>query len=445
VGTTVEVRDLFGDVPARRKFLRADSTETGHVAEAVTLLALAHPETGFSLVSGGRVMLQAPPVSSPRERAYQVFGGGFLDQMLPVEAARDWVRVSGWVSRPETRVRRAVHRLFVNRRPVRDRSLSKAIAEGSQAAAGQRPEAILFLEVPPHLVDVNVHPAKTEVRFADTRIVWSAVQGAVRSALSLGVRDDLPRAESSRIEEAASAYVVAPEPHRCLAFGGVRSGVEAGRTTPPEVAPIDAAEPSAGGPAALQAIGQHRSTYIVATDGEDLILVDQHTAHERVRFETLLERLEARRVESQALLSPMVLHLPPELLAVVEANAESLLVLGFDVEDFGAGSLRLRAVPALLGAHDAASALTALLRDYLEAETGRWVVSSNRERLAATLACHSAVRAGQVLSMQSMQTILQDLLQTAHPTLCPHGRPTTVRIPREDISRWFGRTGWKRR
>jgi DNA mismatch repair protein MutL len=141
----------------------------------------------------------------------------------------------------------------------------------------------------------------------------------------------------------------------------------------------------------------------------------------------------------------MVVQLPPELLAVVEANAASLLALGFDVEDFGAGSVRLRAVPALLGGRDPSSALATLLRGYLDAETERWIVEGSRERLAATLACHSAVRAGQALSREAMQAILGNLVETDHPTLCPHGRPTTVRIPREDVSRWFGRSGWRRR
>jgi DNA mismatch repair protein MutL len=449
IGTSLEVRDLFGEVPARRKFLRADATETGHVAEIVTLLALARPRTGFLLMSGERSVVRAPAVDGLAERVYQLLGASALERLVPVAGGEAWVRVSGFVSRPEHRAKqRAVHRLFVNGRPVRDRALSKAIVEGARAAgAGLRPEAILFLEVPPHMVDVNVHPAKTEVRFAEGRTVWAAVQSAVRGALSSGVGAQPPRAESSRVGETAGGYTT--DSPRGAGEQGISSGRLAFESTSVggltrgrgEVGPEGSAKSDQG---QLGVIGQHRNTYIVATDGEDLLLVDQHTAHERVRFEALVERLASRAVESQALLSALVIELAPELLAVVEAHASTLGELGFDVEGFGGGALRLRAVPALLGAHDAAVSLRELLRDFLERETAQWTISGTRERLAATLACHSAVRAGQALSRESMAAIVGDLAQTAHPTLCPHGRPTSVRIPREDVSRWFGRTGWKR-
>jgi DNA mismatch repair protein MutL len=201
--------------------------------------------------------------------------------------------------------------------------------------------------------------------------------------------------------------------------------------------------PAAAPPASV--IGQHRNTYILVSGGEDLVLVDQHTAHERVRYEALLERMASRVVESQVLLLPLVVTLPPELRPVVEADAGLLLDLGFDIEPFGGGDLRVRAVPALLGTRDPGAALQAMLRDVLEREAADWIVAGARERLAASLACHSAVRAGQALSRESMAAIVQDLGRTAHPNLCPHGRATTVRIPAGEVSRWFGRSGWKRR
>jgi DNA mismatch repair protein MutL len=204
-----------------------------------------------------------------------------------------------------------------------------------------------------------------------------------------------------------------------------------------------APEPAAATPPAV--IGQHRNTYILVSGGEDLILVDQHTAHERVRFEALLDRVAARAVESQVLLLPQVITLAPELRPVVEANAPMLLDLGFDIEPFGGDALRVRAVPALLGTRDPGPAIEAMLRDVLDREAADWIVSGARERLAASLACHSAVRAGQPLSREAMTAIVLDLGRTAHPTLCPHGRATSVRIPRDDVSRWFGRSGWKRR
>jgi DNA mismatch repair protein MutL len=195
----------------------------------------------------------------------------------------------------------------------------------------------------------------------------------------------------------------------------------------------------------LVVLGQHRETYIVATDGEELVLVDQHTAHERVRFEALQAGSERRTGESQLLLAPAIVSLAPELRPLLEENLDSLRALGYDVEPFGGGALRLRAVPALLGGRDPQGALDRLLRDLREREGGDWAVADRRDRLAATLACHSAVRAGQTLGIETMTAILGDLQKTAHPALCPHGRPTVARIPRDELSRLFGRTGWTRR
>jgi DNA mismatch repair protein MutL len=450
-GTTVETRDLFGAVPARRKFLRADSTETGHVAETVGLLAIGHPGRGFWLKSGGRTIIEAPPVDALGPRLYQLYGGRLLEDLVLVDGGEEWARVSGLVSRPDVaRAGRPNLRLFVNGRPVRDRALSKAVAEAyRRVGAGDRGfEAFLRLEVPSHLVDVNVHPAKTEVRFADPRTVWTAVERALSDALASGVRR-APVAVSSlevTIPAAAEASLDPPAPAD-RRWERLDYGVE------PDTGPARVAEPglpeAAGVEAELAAdlrvLGQHRSTYIVATDGEELVLVDQHTAHERVRFEQLLLRVERRAAESQLLLAPAVWPLAPELLPLIEEHAEALASLGYDVEAFGGGSVRVRAVPAVLGPQDPGAALERLLRDVGEREGSEWAVAGFKDRLAATLACHSAVRAGQGLPLESMSGIVRDLLRTRHPTLCPHGRPTIVRLPKEDVSRWFGRVGWRRR
>jgi DNA mismatch repair protein MutL len=457
-GTTVEVRDLFGAVPARRKFLRSSATEAAHVAEAVTLLALARPGTGFSLRSGGRVVLEAPAVDGLAARIYQLFGAGTLADLVPVEGGSDWAVVRGFVSRPDRpRPARPDLRLFVNLRPVRDRALSKAVLEAFRSSgAGDRGFlAFLFVEVPAHVVDVNVHPAKTEVRFADARTVFAAVERAVRAALSGGVR--VPPAVASS-EGAAGAAEAVPGPgpgttarevvtgaqlalERFADAVAERRGAYAGASSAPGGASAEADE-ERGTPRVL---GQHRLTYIVASDGDELILVDQHTAHERVRFEQLLERAGRRLVESQGLVVPAIVELAPELRPVLAAHAEALAELGYDVEEFGAGATRLRAVPAVLGTADPGPSLERVLRDLKEREGAEWAVAGSRDRLAATLACHSAVRAGQPLGPDAMGAILRDLRRTAHPTLCPHGRPTVVRVPRDELSRWFGRTGWRRR
>jgi DNA mismatch repair protein MutL len=445
-GTTVEVRDLFGAVPARRKFLRAASTEAAHVAETLTLLALARPGTGFSLKSGGRVLLEAPPVDGLAARLFQLFGARLLEDLVPVEGGTEWVGVRGFVSRPDRpRPARPNLRLFVNGRPVRDRALSKAVLEAYRAAGGgdRGYEAFVFVEVPPHMVDVNVHPSKTEVKFADARTVWAAVERAVRTALSGGARE-APWATPGRGagEEAARRAGVAVEAFLEGAGGGEtrplweRPGVGASVAGESAAPPLEAPAPVV--------LGQHRLIYIVASDGEELLLVDQHTAHERVRFERLLDRAGRRAVESQGLVSPLVVELSPDLLPVLDAHVEALRELGYDVEPFGGGATRLRAVPAILGTRDPGPALERVLRDLEEREAADWAVAGTRDRLAATLACHSAVRAGQSLNLEQMSSIVRDVFRTAHPTLCPHGRPTVVRVPREELSRWFGRTGWRR-
>jgi DNA mismatch repair protein MutL len=456
-GTTVEVRDLFGGVPARRKFLRADATESGHLAEALTLLALARPATGFVLSAHGRTLMQAPPVAGLRERVYQVFGARYLDDLVEVEGGTEWARVRGFVSRPErTAVSRPAFRLFVNGRAVRDRGLAKAVGEAYRAAGARdvRGETLLFLDAPPHLVDVNVHPAKAEVRFADPRTAWAAVERAVRAGLSQGARAAAPRADTARIVAAVEAYTGGAsgvaEGERPWPIGGRRSDAAA---LPPAAG---AGTAGTAGPASESAVvslfaeapptvlGQHRNTYLVASSGEDLLLVDQHTAHERVRFERLMTQLAGGSAESQLLITPLVFTPAPAVRTVLESSGDELAALGFEVEAFGGGAVRVRAVPAVLPATDPAQALDALLRDLVEREGSEWLVAGLRERMAATLACHSAVRAGQRLSLDAMSAIVRDLARTDHPSLCPHGRPTLVRIPRADVTRWFGRGGWRR-
>jgi DNA mismatch repair protein MutL len=445
-GTTVEVRDLFGAVPARRKFLRAESTEASHVAEAVTILALARPDVGFLLTSGGRTLVQAPPVDSLLARVHQVFGATYADELAPVEGGQAWVTVRGFARPPSSSAAgRASVRLFVNGRSVRDRAIARAVTEAYRATGVRdpRPEVLLFVDVPLHIVDVNVHPAKTEVRFAEPRTVWSAVEQAVRQALGAGARRAAPRVELSGDFDGRSAtgsvsWAGEGGGGGTLASGGASVIAEprSPETTGAPAALLETAPPTV--------LGQHRNTYIVVTDGEDLILVDQHTAHERVRFEAIVDGLDGRRTESQILLMPLVATVAPRLRPGLEAHQETLRALGFDAEPFGGDTVRVAAVPAVLGGRDPGTALETLLAELIDRESAEWAVSSTRDRMAATLACHSAARAGQALAPDAMRAIVAGLWSTRQPASCPHGRPTRVRLPREDVSRWFRRTGWGR-
>jgi DNA mismatch repair protein MutL len=435
-GTTVEVRDLFGAVPARRKFLRADGTETSHVAEAVTVLALARPDVGFTLKSGGRTLIQAPAVDALPARVFQVFGD-VLEDLAPVEGGEGWARVRGLVARPDRPgASRATVRLYVNGRPVRDRGVIRALSDAYREEAGRelRGEALLFLEAPTHLVDVNVHPAKTEVRFAEPKTVWVAVQSAIRDALASGGRTirRAAFAEAAPVGPADGAGVAADR--------GPEWGYERRAPDSPMRGPAIADAAAALLPAPLFAdapptvLGQHRNTYIVATDGEDLILVDQHTAHERVRYEALEGARAAGRVESQLLLAPAVITLAPRLRPVLD-----------EVEPFGGDAVRVCAVPSVLAGRDPAAALEHVLRDLLERESAAGEVAEARHRVLATVACHSAARAGQPLAREAMTAIVAALWKSEQASVCPHGRPTRVRVARDDVSRWFGRTGWRRR
>jgi DNA mismatch repair protein MutL len=449
-GTTVEVRDLFGAVPARRKFLRAEPTEAAHVAEALTLLALARPDVGFFLTSSGRSTIQAPAVDGLFARVHQVFGATYADELVAIESGQAWVRVRGFARAPTAAPSRTVIRLFVNGRAVRDRAIARAVTEAYRATGVRDPraEVLLFVEVPLHMVDVNVHPAKTEVRFAEPRTVWSAVEHALRQALSTGGGNQhVPRVvlagEAGATSSAARGWGTGSTSGASMVREAASGTLHAEAVQDPG-AVHDRLAPALLETAPPTVLGQHRNTYIVATDGDDLILVDQHTAHERVRFEAILEGLERRAVESQLLLVPMVVMLPPRLRPGLEANQPALRALGFDAEPFGGDSVRVSAVPAVLGGRDPGASLAAILSDLLDRESAQWAVSSARDRLAATVACHSAARGGDPLTADAMRAIVAGLWSARDPTTCPHGRPTRVRVAREDVSRWFRRTGWTR-
>ena len=448
----MEVKNLFAEIPARRKFLRAESTELRHAVEIVSLLAVARSGVGFTVRADGREVLSLPPSTSTEERVSAVLGRDLATGLAAVDFEEMGISVSGFVSRDPSRGgARPDVRAYVNGRPVKDRGLSKALSEAYRALGhfDPKPLAVLFVDVGLDMVDVNVHPAKTEVRFREPSRVFQAVVRAARRALASSARADSP-APSWPLRTASLAdSSVSASPGGLQAYSnGNGPSPEAGGDPPRwwESAPASegaaAFGQTAGSPVTV--LGQFRDTYIVAVVDGDLWLFDQHTCHERARFEQIERRKKGERAQSQALLEPVVVQVSPSLALLAEEASLELYDLGFEIEAFGAGSLLVRSLPHLLSGRDPAGAVTRVLRQIEDGSETHWAVEGRAHRLAASLACHSAVRAGQKIGPATMHEIIIGLRSAEFQDYCPHGRPTRHRIPKEDIAKWFERTGWRR-
>jgi DNA mismatch repair protein MutL len=438
-GTAVEVNDVFYNLPARRKFLKSDAAEAAQVSRVSTQLALAYPDVGFTLTSGGRTVLQCPPAASLRDRLFQLYGE--RDDLLEVHKEVGGVRIAGYVAAlAEHGPARGPQNVFVNRRIVKDRTIAHAIIDAySQASIKERsPEVHLFIEMPPDAVDVNVHPTKAEVRFRDQSFVHELVRRALMDRLGRGGVPELELRPDAAAPAGASAQSIpgilsgASFPSRWMP--AVESGLsEAGsgvsRTAPgrsgTDIRP-------------MIPLGQFRDTFIIAIDDEGVAIIDQHVAHERVLFERVMEKLTAGRLESQRLLVPLLVDLPPAAYATLVGRAEQLDRLGYEVESFGASTLRVGAVPAILRTEDSSKALLALAEDLEGLDRGAQVQDA-LQRIAATTACHAAVKANYPLTHAKMAHILDELRATAYSTVCPHGRPVMLRLTRREIEKNFER------
>src|SRR5688572_27681314 len=554
-GTAINVRDLFFNVPARRKFLRSEATESFHLTNLVTHYALAHPEISFALVNNGRESLRCAPAEDLRERAYQIFGEEFVESLLEVSAEVGGVaRVSGYVSAPRARrTTRDAQYLFVNGRYVRDRLVARALSEGYRSVLphGVYPSALLFLEVAPEEVDVNVHPAKTEVRFRRASAVAEAVREAVRAALHTGgflhVEDgfttdaggDLSAngygeagGSGAGVGETARASSTpddaAPARQEAMEFGWTPAGEEAtwkggavedwlrpsesaldavarsvglgaargaGASDDDEGAAVfrqgDVGQPdsrSQGGEVAgvgesettgvregqtvsssetaraasaplpplnsaagivrevsaesltsnVRPVGQLEESFILATDAEGLLLIDQHAAHERVLFDKYRRLEESRRPESQALLVPETFDLTPAQAAIYDEVSGELERLGFSLTRLSGRTVAVRAVPADLPPAGARNLLAEIL-DTVDAEKRGRARATLRDEIAASLACHAAIKINTPLTHEKMRWLIDRLLLTSSPTTCPHGRPAILRLAKRDIERGFHR------
>jgi DNA mismatch repair protein MutL len=527
-GTTVSVADLFYSVPARRKFLKSDTTELGHIASLVTHYALANPGKQFVLTTPTQTIIDCAPTDRLADRVYQLFGKQSLDELVEIptvsaafraaitepelepEEEKARISVYGFTSRPEVqRPNRNGIYIFVNRRLVRDRLILHAVHEAYRniVPQGVFPATLLFLEMPYDEVDVNVHPAKIEVRFRRSQFVHDFTRDAIRQALMStrpiasfaaaagagnsahsavpsqgsafgtlpafaeaasaspgGVPADgpslVPRAIIPGLEEVGlgsgvgsdsgfdlSSVPLQPVPQRFsfesgLSIGATRSvsipepnwaaNFAAGRGDAP------ATLPHPDEIADLKPLGQVSSSFIVAVNGEGLWIVDQHVAHERVLFEQHLEARRAGKVESQRMLMPMILELSPRQLVIYEKIAEELTANGFEVEPMGPRSVAIQSVPAGVAASDAEKLLTEIL-DGTERENAAISIETLQAKIAASTACHAAIKVNVPLDQTKMEWLLAALAKTDCPMACPHGRPVVLRYSVKEIERAFQR------
>ncbi len=513
-GTTFSIRDVFFNTPARRKFLKSEPTELSHIAALVTHYALAYPEKHFALHSTTNALLDAPPATKLSERIYQIFGREVLEQLLPVAAetnfARaglpepppwkrepDWqppapgaLRLHGFVSRPELqKLNRNSMYIFVNRRLIRDRLVQHAITEAYRNILPPTsfPVVLLFLEMPPEEVDVNVHPAKTEVRFRQQSFLHDFVRDSIRNALVRtrpaasfltalttnpvespalvpavsplpGPADADNAAQPQRWQESEPIHaqqdaepfmLVAPVPEplaqrlplaatESLAAASATLGAESLAAAVHANGDVATDGPSLHGLASLRALGQLRESFILAVNAEGLWIIDQHVAHERVLFEKILRERQVEQVQRQRLLMPVLIDLKPEQMPLFASIAAELERNGLEAEPFGPRTLAVKAAPTGLEGRE----LERMIHEVLE-QAGSEQQAENletvRTRIAASIACHAAIKINTPLEPAKIDWLLAELAQTEHPTSCPHGRPIVLRYSLKDIQRAFQR------
>jgi DNA mismatch repair protein MutL len=445
-GTFVEVADLFYNLPARRKFLKSDTAEATQISRLITQMALGYPEVGFWLTSGGRKLLECPPAPGLRQRFYQLFGE--RPDLVEVRKEAGGLAIHGYVAAlGDQGPVRGPQNVFVNRRIVKDRTIAHAIGDAYSVATikERSPEVHLFLQIPPDRVDVNVHPTKAEVRFLEQSLVHEVLRRALADALGQGRAPELQ----------LTAVTPDQDEPRPMSIPGVLAGASIGSRWVPEVLPRQGQDGEAHPASPREAVGapvqqmpaeirpmiplgQFRDTFIIAVDDEGVAIVDQHVAHERVLFERVMEKLTAGRLESQRLLTPILIEMSPAQRQALAQHTGTLERFGLELEAFGGDSLRLSAVPAILDPGECEAAVRALAEDLEGLDRGSGVEGALR-RIAATMACHAAVKANYPLTLEKMRFILEELRRTAYSSVCPHGRPVVLRLSRREIEKNFQR------
>jgi DNA mismatch repair protein MutL len=431
-GTTVTVRNLFKRVPARLKFLKSIATESGHVANVVTQYALAYPEVAFSLAVDSKEILRTSGKGKLTDAVIDVYGVATASKMMSVDSSQQtWtaahgtldIHVSGMVGSPELgRTGRGYLSFFVNRRWVNSRTLAYAVEEAYSGLlmTGKHPVAVIDITIPSGEVDVNIHPAKSEVKFHNEGEVFRAVQKAVRQSLTAQM--PVPQ-----IEDVVAPYKATPS-HSLEQLWGTDATAEKpalqSEATPTLLTSLPV----------LRVLGQVISAYIVAEGPDGLYLIDQHAAHERVRYDRVKRQREERKPEVQGLLEPATLEVTPRQDAIMRSCLEHLANFGFTLEAFGDRTYLVRTVPSIVAGDDWSGMLKELLDTLAGEERSKW-----EERMVASIACHGAIKSGQTLSDEEMGSLVRQLEQTDNPHTCPHGRPTIIKLSAAQLEREFGR------
>ncbi len=465
-GTMVEVRDLFFNTPARRKFMRTVPTELGHITELLAKIALCYPGISFLLEHNGQI-LRDWPACNPADRTADVLGSGFRSNMIPISLEKGIVSVSGWISKPGS-YQKSARRIyvFVNGRPVRDRGIMAALTDGYRGRIMKQawPAAVLNIRLPADTVDVNVHPTKNEIRFAAPSTVYSAVRDAVSAALvdsvnqpaheasfseSAGNTDTPERIPRNREMEFPDPMFRPPAKARAVHHDTLNESLP---PFEPAAPPAPAQEPRpepVRGPACdpgftdlgnARPIGQFNRTYLLCELYQTLVIIDQHAAHERIVFERLESALKGNKLPVQELVTAETIEVNYREAAVIEAMLPGLLAMGFEIEPFGPGIFAIKAVPDILAGRSAGELILNIAAKIIENGYAPGAEAA-MEASIAVLACHGAIRANQPLSETEIRALLKQLAACRNPQTCPHGRPTAIFIPAGKLEKDFKRTG----
>jgi DNA mismatch repair protein MutL len=450
VGTTVEVRELFFNTPARRKFLKSEATELAHCVEAVRRHALARPELAFAVWHDGKPVARWAPASAA-ERAADILGAAFLEHSRAVAVDLGGLAIAGRTGTPESaRARADLQYVYVNGRHVRDKLIAHAVraAYDDVLHGGRQPAYLLFLDVAPERVDVNVHPTKIEVRFRDSREVHESVRKAVAAALAAapGARlagETATARESGLVVESSSLGGASQRPLRWSEVASSRTPHVAepaapwlATSTPEAARPDDAGDESAW--PLGRALAQVAGAFVLAENAHGLVIVDMHAAHERIVYERLKASLDGALPAQQTLLIPTTFDASAAEIAAAEAHAETLRALGLDLAPLGSATLALRALPAALAGANGVDLCRAVLAELTDVGTSEALVRA-RDELLSTMACHGAVRANRALTLAEMNALLRDMERTERADQCNHGRPTWRQITHAELDRLFWR------